>query len=153
MENTNITIAEYKAAKVQGRSDLDPRKGVYKILSIYNGTCFNKPAQIATVNWKNALNESYSNAIFHLQLETFKIGLNPLNTSVIVSREIQVISANWYPEAPLFAVGWSILPLINPSIDQVNELVGKNKFKIKFTEQDDLIENELNRYNDNLGDY
>jgi len=109
MLNNNEILALYEANKVQGRSHLDPRKGFYKIVSVYQGICFTKPATLATVKWKQAETDVYFDTTLVLQLETLKTGLNPLDTTNIIGREIKITSAIWHPMVPLFCVKWELL--------------------------------------------
>ncbi|WP_231424946.1 hypothetical protein [Pedobacter sp. Leaf250] len=132
----NTILAQYEAAKVPGRTDLDPRKGFYRILSVYEGTCHSKPAQMATANWKAFVDDNYTETIFHVQLETFRIGCNTFDSNIITLREIEVKYAAWYPDFGHFSIGWKLIPLINPSIDFINKMVKKNKFKIEFNEEE-----------------
>jgi len=138
--NSNTILAEYEAAKVAGRTDLDPRIGFYRILSVYEGRCHNKPAQMATANWKALDDDIYTETIFHVQLETFRIGCNTFDSDIITLREIEVESADWYPDFAHFCVRWQLIPLINPSIDFINEMVKKNNFKIEFDEEEEEYE-------------
>ncbi|CAM4398098.1 hypothetical protein SAMN06265348_11698 [Pedobacter westerhofensis] len=128
MINNNEISALYFANKVEGRSHLDPRKGVFKIVSISEGTCFRRPATMATVKWKLNESDAYADINFKIQLETLKTGLTPLDTTDIVGREIKITEATWHPAVPLFCVTWEMLPKESSIIDHLNGLLAKGIF-------------------------
>jgi hypothetical protein len=59
LQNKDV-LAQYEANKTDGRGQFDPRKGVYRIISTHQGNCYGKPAQMALVNWKNSIDDEYS---------------------------------------------------------------------------------------------
>lgn len=141
MDNNNPILAQYEAAKIQGRSDRDPRLGIYLILRTYQAICFGKPAELADVNWKKSITDEYSTStIITLQLETFKLEPKPLDTKNIVGKEIEVKLAVWYPQLPLFVVDYEILKPAGPTLADLNRLLVDKNCNVNFDESYDLHE-------------
>jgi len=80
---------------------------------------------MATVKWKLNESDAYADINFKIQLETLKTGVNPLNSSDIVGREIKITEATWYPAVPLFCVTWEILPRETSIVNTLNDLLRK----------------------------
>lgn len=156
MLQSNDVLAQYEANNVPGRGPLDPRKGIYKIISTYQGTCYGKPAQMASANWKESVNDSYSDEVFTIQLESFKVGCDPMNTTNLSGREINVISTTWYPQFPLFTVKWAMIPDHITRINALNSRIKDNPAAINLEHLLDFEENwEDDSHDDfnDLGDY
>lgn len=138
MQNEDNILEVYQANKVDGRSEFCPRKGTYKIISVYQGTCLNKPATMATTLWKLNTDDTYTDSIFTVQLESFKSGLQPLNTDAIVGREIEVVDAKWFPKL-VFALNWKLLPSQKVTIEYINRLLNGNPIGFDISEVDKEI--------------
>lgn len=135
MQNEDNILEIYQANKVDGRSEFCPRKGTYKIISVYQGFCLNKPASMAKAFWKLDSKDNYTNQVFTIQLESFKITLQPLNTENIVGREIEVVDARWFPRL-VFALNWNLLPVEKIDIDRINKLLNENSKAFDISQVD-----------------
>ena len=141
MQNEDYILEVYQTNQVDGRTEFCPRKGMYKILSVYQGTCLNKPATMATVYWKLQRHDSYSPHIFTIQLESFKTKLQPLNTENIIGREIEILDARWFPRL-VFALNWNLLPLETIDLNYLNKLLNESKRTFDIAQVDfDTISN------------
>jgi hypothetical protein len=141
MKNANEIKAQYEANKVVGRSEKCPRKGVFKILSISNGHCFSKPAQMAIVQWKIDLKSTYSTETFEIQIESFKNHPDTdgklLNDQEIIARELHVIDASTNPVDRQFILKWEVLP-IKLTIDILNAALKNGSIKIDLDDLEDF---------------
>ncbi len=137
MQNEDKILHIYQANKVEGRSEFCPRKGTYKIISVYQGNCLNKPATMATAYWKLETDDAYTSQVFTIQLESFKTTLQPLNTENIIGREIEITKATWFPKL-VFAISWELLPLGKISIEEVNKFLNENSLNVNLDDFDEL---------------
>lgn len=137
MQNEDNILAIYQSNKVVGRSEFCPRKGTYKIISIYQGICLKKPATMAKAFWKLDSKDNYTDHVFTIQLESFKTTLQPLNTENIVGREIGVARAEWFPSL-LFAITWELLPQAKFDLEEVNRRLNENSKYVNLNENDKL---------------
>ncbi|TCD16965.1 hypothetical protein EZ456_23745 [Pedobacter psychrodurus] len=125
MQNSDDFLALYNAKKVQGRSDLCPRIGYYKIISVYQDFCFGKISTIAKAHWKLRKSDSYSDLIVTVQLQSFKKGDNPLISNNIIDCEIEVSKAIWLPNIASFDLNWELKqkPIFNTR--EINKLFSR----------------------------
>jgi hypothetical protein len=123
MNTQTQILAQYEAAQVEGRSKWCPRKGVYKVVSLYGGFCLGKAALMATVQWKAKVQDAYSDVTFEIQLESFKLNLdsnhNFLNVDQIVGKELKVETAFTSPENKSLKLRWSLIK----TVDDLNKLI------------------------------
>lgn len=126
MQNSDNILEIYQAAKVEGRSQFCPRKGTYRIHSVYEGICLNKPATMAQANWKLNEEDIYSTELFTVQLQSLKTDLKPLNTENLFQREILIKNAEWFPMLPLFAINWELLPKKELDVELLNKVMAQS---------------------------
>lgn len=131
------TIEKYKKSQVKGRTKFCPRKGVYKIMSIYKGICLGSPALMAKVLWKKNLKGDYSEIIFDMQLETFYCYPNTIlktfDYKIMKGREIRIIDTLFIPGLTLFYFEWELLPLKDG-----NQLTIEDPLITDFENKEDL---------------
>ncbi|GGC63189.1 hypothetical protein GCM10011387_15990 [Pedobacter quisquiliarum] len=153
LQNKDV-LAQYEANQTPGRGQFDPRKGIYKIISTYQGTCYGKPAQMATANWRDSLNDSYSDEVFTIQLESFKVGCDPLDTTNIIGREINVSSTTWFPEFPLFIIKYDVIISTSEKLKIMNTMFVESGYKLNVAALlEEPSEDDLNEDLNDLGDY
>jgi hypothetical protein len=157
LQNKEI-LAQYEASMVEGRSEWCPRTGVYRILSLYKGTCLNKPAIMARASWKPTSADDYSDIVFKIQVESFIKKCTCLEkfaftTGKIIGHEVLVVSATYNCEK-VFAIEWEIIPvnlsdeemidLINEplTVDQLNALLSVGMFNPDLSEDFDAEEDD-----------
>jgi len=139
MQNLDKISEIYQSTKVVGRSEFCPRKGTYRIHSVYEGICLNKPATMAKANWKLNADDSYSDTVFTVQLQSLKTDLKPLNTENLFQREILIKSAEWFSNLPLFAISWELLPKVELDIELLNKVMFQSLSLMDMSQFDDLI--------------
>ena len=122
MQKSDEALAIYIANKVPGRSDLCPRIGFYKIVSIYQNFCFGKISTMAKAHWKFRKSDVYSNLIVDVQIQSFKKGNNPLITDNIIDCEIEVIEAVWDSNIPSFELSWQLHQANQLTLANINKL-------------------------------
>lgn len=127
MKNKSEILSQYEASMVEGRSEWCPRTGVYRILSLYKGTCLNKPAIMARANWKPTCTDDYSEVIFEIQVESLMKKCDCFNhaaftTGKIIGHEVSVFSATYSEK--VFDIDWEMIPVnitLEELMDYINE--------------------------------
>jgi len=138
MQKSDEALAIYFANKVPGRSDLCPRIGFYKIVSIYQDFCFGKIATMAKAHWKLRQTDAYSALIVCVQLQSFKKGNNPLITDGIIDCEIEVIKAIWRPNIPSFELSWQLHQSNQLTLANINKLFSGNVREFNISQVDSM---------------
>jgi hypothetical protein len=127
LQNNEIS-AQYEASMVEGRSEWCPRTGVYRILSLYKGTCLNKPAIMARANWKPFQIDDYSEVVFEIQVESLLKRCDcfdkaAFTTGKIIGHEVLVLSAT-YNNQKAFDINWEIIP-VNVTLEELMDIINE----------------------------
>jgi len=138
MQKLDEGLAIYMATKVPGRSDLCPRIGFYKIISVYQDFCFGKISTMATAHWKLKQSDAYSASIVCVQLQSFKKGNNPLITDNIIDCEIEVIEAVWDSNIPSFELSWQLLQANQLTLANINKLFSGKVKEFNISQVDSM---------------
>jgi hypothetical protein len=128
MKSQNEILSQYQSSKVEGRSEWCPRTGVYRILSLYKGTCLNKPAIMARVNWKSSQMDDYSEMVFEIQVESLLKCCDCFNkaaftTGKIIGHEVLVLNAT-YSSQKDFHIDWEMIP-VNITLEELMDLINE----------------------------
>jgi hypothetical protein len=127
-------VALYQSLQPDTRSTKCPRKGIYKVLDVYEGHFYNKFAMMARTVWKYAENDNYNDDfVVDIQLESLKRNCSPerielLRKSSLVGRELKVHFA--MNTDIKFILKWSILDLPSTDVDNLNKLFAAGKISM-----------------------
>lgn len=124
----NILEALYKNLQVSEERKSCPRPGIYKLLSAYQGICYEKPALMAECHWRTTTADDYQTDFkATIQLESFKKNateeqIQLLNSQDLIGREIDVFNVADMGEKGL-DVSWKFVEQTKISLDKLNELL------------------------------
>lgn len=115
--------ALYEANKVTGRGKFCPRIGTYRIVDIYQSTCYGKQALMANAIWKLDLTDDYNDDfVVQVQLESFT-GADASDKENWHYREVTVTHAVYTEQLKQFTLEWELLPIKVISVDALNNLL------------------------------
>jgi hypothetical protein len=142
--NREELTALYESLQVNGRGSKCPRKGIYRMLNVYEGHIYRKFAMMAKANWKLAESDSYDEGFtVEIQLESFKRNSSSekqeqLRKSYLKGRELQVHHAHYFED--YFKLSWRILRAIKVDTGYLNHLLDDDKIPLDLIlkEEDSL---------------
>lgn len=143
MEDVRKQLEQYEANKVQYRTQFCPRKGYFRIVSVYTGFCLGKPALMAKINWKLQQLDDYSSQTFEIQLESFKSNsskeqLEIFKSSDLIGKEIRVSHILCYNKPHTFLLTWEFLSSPTVSLSELNKLLKNNPGSVNLGANDDF---------------
>lgn len=125
----NTIEALYKSLEVAGRGRHCPRLGIFKILSTFNATAYNKAALLAKCHWRTTASNGYEQGLtVTIQMESFKLNatqeqLKILDTNLI-GKEIMVDAAEVTKDKLILK--WHFMEAEN-TIDKLNDKLRSNQ--------------------------
>jgi hypothetical protein len=130
MENTLQVAALYEAAKVDGRGKFCPRKGIYLILDVYQGSCYGKTAVMAKAHWKANTSDDYNeDYIFDVQLESVSSD-NLFIKQLWKDKEMLIREATYDSQMMHFSLTWELLNVKTIGLAHLNRLLSSRNTNI-----------------------
>jgi hypothetical protein len=125
----NTIEALYKSLEVAGRGRHCPRLGIFKILSTFNATAYNKPALLAKCHWRTTTSNGYEQGFtVTIQMESFKLNATQEQLKIfdtnLIDKEIMVDAAEVSKDR--FILKWHFFDGRN-AIDKLNDKLRSNQ--------------------------
>lgn len=124
----NILEDLYRTLQVSKERKSCPRPGIYKVINIYKGKCYERPALMAKCNWRATIENDYQiDFEIDIQLESFKKNatkeqLRLLNSQELKGREIDVFAVQDMGKQGL-DVKWKFVEQGKIDLDKLNGLL------------------------------